>query len=160
MFVGERINKDSKDFYLQMNDISCESESIPSLNAENEDVYIHLPSKINRQEVINSISSVKSRSIKSGENTTSSKKIVQDSPNKPEATKLLKYNSSRLYNLVGCLELDMKKRVMITIQPNQTLKHLSNQIGQQMQKHKAFENLLGLRAWELKVVKWTDKNKV
>lgn len=146
MFVGERINYQSNDVYQPIHNISCESESIQSLNADNEDMYIHLPSKNNRVDIANKRESLNRSSIKSGENTPSSKRNEQDSPKQAEVVKSLRYNSSRLYNLVGCLESDAKKRLMITIQPNLTLKHLSSQIGQQMQRHRAFENLLGLRA--------------
>jgi len=62
-------------------------------------------------------------------------------------------------SLVGCLENDIKKRVMITVPQSETLKHLSSQIGQLMQKYRIFENLLGLRASEIKVLNCQEKNK-
>ena len=41
---------------------------------------------------------------------------------------------------------------MITVQPYETFKHLAGYIGHLMQKYRTFQNLLGLRATELKVV--------
>ena len=41
---------------------------------------------------------------------------------------------------------------MLTIQPHDSLNHLSSQMGQHMQKYRIFENLLGLRAVEVKKV--------
>lgn len=42
---------------------------------------------------------------------------------------------------------------MITIPPQESLHHLSSYIGQSMQIYRMFENLLGLRASEIKIVK-------
>ena len=41
---------------------------------------------------------------------------------------------------------------MLTIQQNESLNHLSSQVGQLMQKYRIFEGLLGLRAIEVKKV--------
>lgn len=80
------------------------------------------------------------------------KKNSLHAKNHVENAKLIKFKKNEYINLVGCLENDLKKRVMITIQPHETLNNLSNHIGQLMQKYKMFENLLGLRASEIKVV--------
>jgi hypothetical protein len=74
-----------------------------------------------------------------------------------EKAKPIKFKKNAYINLVGCLDNDLKKRVMITIQPHETLNHLSNHIGQLMQKYRMFENLLGLRASEIKVVQCSHK---
>lgn len=41
---------------------------------------------------------------------------------------------------------------MLTIQPHESLNHLSSQVGQLMQHYQMYTNLLGLRATELKVI--------
>lgn len=50
-----------------------------------------------------------------------------------------KYKKDTFINLVGCLENDLKKRVMITIEPHESLNHLSSHIGQLMQKYGMFK---------------------
>lgn len=46
---------------------------------------------------------------------------------------------------------------MVTIQPYESLNHLANQIGQLLQNYQMFQNLLGLRATEIKVIKRDGK---
>lgn len=47
---------------------------------------------------------------------------------------------------------------MLTIQPHDSLAHMSNQIGQLMQKYRIFQNLLGLRACEIKKMADLESN--
>jgi hypothetical protein len=46
---------------------------------------------------------------------------------------------------------------MVTIQPYQSLNHLASQIGHLMQHYRMFQNLLGLRATEVNIIKRDGK---
>jgi len=54
----------------------------------------------------------------------------------------------------------LNKRVMVTVNPNESLKHLSNYIGHLMQKYSIFQNLLGLKAIDFKIVKTQSSPKI
>ena len=62
-------------------------------------------------------------------------------------------------NLVGLYKADLNKRVMITIKPDESLKHLSSYIGLTMQKYPMFQSLLSLRATDFNVIKNSEKPK-
>ena len=70
--------------------------------------------------------------------------------NAPE--KFNKDSQNNIISVVGCLENDLGKRLMLTVQPHESIIHLSNYIGQSMQKYRMFQNLLALRATEINVV--------
>jgi len=129
MFLGDRLRtrilSDADGFQLT----SSDSNSIPSISNGDEEKYIHLPSRNDEW-----------------------KRVSLRWKSKADYLKVNECNQHAYINLVGWFENDMSKRVMVTVQPHETLNHLSSRIGQLMQNYRMFRNLLGLRATELKVV--------
>ena len=86
MFVGDRLKTSETDFYLELCDISCDSNSVPSIKNDNVDKYIHLP---NRKR------DWKKNSLEAKSN------MDQPAP--------VQNSDNRVYiNLVGCWEKDLK----------------------------------------------------
>lgn len=129
MFLGDRLQtriiSDNDEFDM----ISSDSNSIPSVILDDEEKYIHLPAKSQQW-----------------------KRMSLRHKSKADFINSQNFNKNAYINLVGGLDGDVNKRVMVTMQPHESLNHLSSHIGQLMQHYRMFQNLLGLRATELKVV--------
>ncbi|CAI2387426.1 unnamed protein product [Moneuplotes crassus] len=130
-FVTESPDSLSNQSELEL--ISCSSVGIPSID-DNEEKYVNLPSK--------SINFPRP-----------SLKCVSDFESYAMAKEAEGLHGNARLNLVGCLENYTDRRVMITISPYESFYHLTNLIGQQLQHYPMFQNLLGLKATELKVIK-------
>ena len=124
MYLGERLQNRLMNEYEELN--SSNTKSIPSVVQEEDEKYINLPTWI--QHVQSSFG----------------QKIKGEIINKD--------SQNNIISVVGCLENDLGKRLMLTVQPHESIIHLSNYIGQSMQKYRMFQNLLALRATEINVV--------
>lgn len=129
MFLGDRLKTRIFSENSEVEMISSDSNSIPSIVYDDEEKYIHLPSRNNQW-----------------------RRLSLRCKSKADFYKDQHFDNNAFINMVGCLENDKNKRVMVTVQTQETLSHLSSQIGQLMQKYRMFHNLLGLRATELKVI--------